>query len=173
VTGEHITVPAGATEFTYACQLPPWMETARTCRVCVMGTATVKDDDGSEHRVSFGSVHQNEQMVAVVGPGRLALELDRAAVAPTTGGMAVVALRIRRDKDLAGPVRIELIAPPHVTGIAAEPVTIPAGADAGQLAIRVGASRSINMPLIVRATLAHGDQREVAEAKLEVIGDLD
>ncbi|MCE9532273.1 MAG: hypothetical protein K8T89_14305, partial [Planctomycetes bacterium] len=37
-----ITIPADKNEFEYFIQLPSWMETGRPCRVCVMGTATVK-----------------------------------------------------------------------------------------------------------------------------------
>src|SRR5207249_3938949 len=43
VTGPVITLAPGQTEFEYPALLPPWMEMGRTCRVCVMATATVKD----------------------------------------------------------------------------------------------------------------------------------
>ncbi|HEX3315232.1 MAG TPA: PPC domain-containing protein, partial [Gemmataceae bacterium] len=66
VIGPAIVVPADKSEFVYEAYLPPWMELGRTCRVCVMGTATVKDE-GREHRVVFTSTNQNEQLVAVVG----------------------------------------------------------------------------------------------------------
>ena len=55
-------VPAGVAEFVYAAYMPPWMETGRTSRTCVMGVAILKEPDGSEHRVSFSSVNQNEQL---------------------------------------------------------------------------------------------------------------
>src|SRR5262249_57824650 len=66
VTGPVLTVPTGASEFDYSIQLPPWMETGRTCRVCVMATGVVKDMDGSEHTVSFSSIQPNEQIILVV-----------------------------------------------------------------------------------------------------------
>src|SRR5262249_45618479 len=59
VTGPALTVPACATEFTYAIQLAPWMETGRTCRVCVMGSAVLRDADGTEHTVSYTSTAVN------------------------------------------------------------------------------------------------------------------
>src|ERR1700757_3008104 len=36
VMGPTIIVPAAASEFTYPVYLPPWMETGRTSRTCVM-----------------------------------------------------------------------------------------------------------------------------------------
>src|SRR5260370_41453653 len=64
VTGPTITVPAGASEFDYPVQLPPWMETGRTCRVCVQAFGVVKDANGTEQVVRFSSVQHNDQHVA-------------------------------------------------------------------------------------------------------------
>src|SRR6185503_5359465 len=41
VEGSTIIVPAGISEFTYSAYLPPWMETGRTCRVCVQGVGVL------------------------------------------------------------------------------------------------------------------------------------
>src|SRR5262249_58233701 len=60
--GPPVVVPAGATEFEFALQLPPWMEIGRTCRVCVMGEAVVAEG-GTEHVVSYTSAEQNEQII--------------------------------------------------------------------------------------------------------------
>jgi hypothetical protein len=170
VTGPTITVPAGATEFTYTVQLPPWMETGRTCRVCVMGVAVVKDKDGSEHVVSFSSVNQNEQLVAVVGPGKLALDAERTALTVTPGKQAVLALSVKRAADLKGAVELELIVPPHIRGVKAEAASIAAGKDRGELRIVcTGECQGpLNMPLTVRATVMHKGQRVVAEIKVDV-----
>ena len=48
ITGPSITVPAGASAFEYAVWLPPWMETGRTARACVMAVGTIRDEDGNE-----------------------------------------------------------------------------------------------------------------------------
>jgi hypothetical protein len=170
VTGPTITVPAGATEFTYTAYLPPWMETGRTCRVCVMGVATVKDKDGGTHRVSFSSVNQNEQLVAVVGPGQLALELDRTSFAARPGATLKIAARVKRGLGIDGPVAIELDVPDHLRGVRAEPCTIPAGGERGELVIRCADALPgpFNMPLTVRATLRrHGDP-VTAEVPIDV-----
>jgi hypothetical protein len=170
VTGPTIIVPAGVSEFTYTVQLPPWMETGRTCRVCVMGVATIKDKDGSEHRVSFSSVHQNEQLVAVVGPGKLSLAADRTSVIVSPNKPAVLKLSVNRAADLKGPVQLELILPAHVRGVKAEPATIAAGKDFGELRIVCTDEfrGALNMPLTVRATVLDNGQAIVAEAKIDV-----
>src|SRR5262249_41214369 len=85
VTGPTITVPAGVSEFDYPVQLPPWMETGRPCRVCVMGVGVVKDSDGSAHTVSFSSVQPNEQIIVVIEPERLGLKAAKTSIAAGPG----------------------------------------------------------------------------------------
>jgi hypothetical protein len=170
VLGPVITVPAGKSEFVYEAYLPPWMEMGRTCRVCVMGTATVKDGD-HEHRVTFSSTGQNEQLVAVVGPGHLAMELGRAEVAGRIGDTVNVPVRVKRDLGWTGSVRVELVTT-SLAGVEATPITIAADQDRGTLAVKMTAlGRSISSPPIVRATLVRDGRRIVAEAKLEAIVD--
>jgi hypothetical protein len=169
VTGPTIMVPAGVNQFTYVAQLPPWMELGRTCRVCVMGVAIVKDKDGSEHRVSFSSVNQNEQLVAVVGPGKLALRAGRTSLTVSPGKTATLALTVTRADELRGPVKLELVLPEHIRCLKAEPVSIPEGQDRGELHI-VATDKcrgTFNMPLVVRATLMHQGQPLVAEVKID------
>jgi hypothetical protein len=171
VTGPTITVPAGATAFSYPVYLPPWMETGRTCRVCVMGAAVIKDFDGSEHAVTFSSVAQNEQLVAVIEPGRLGVELGRESVAAEPGKAEALLVRVSRSKGLNGAAKVELILPRHVRGVTAEPVQIPADRDTGVLRIRFadGALGPFNMPLVVRATVLEGGRPVIGEAKVELV----
>jgi hypothetical protein len=169
VTGPTIQVPAGVCEFTYTVHLPPWMELGRTSRTCVMGVATVKDKDGSEHRVSFSSVNQNEQLVAVVGPGKLAIDVQRTSLTVAPGKKAKLTVSVKRAADLQGPVRLEWVVPAHIRGLKAEPSEIAAGTDHGELCIMGSdACPLLNMPLTVRATVMHHGQAIVAEAKVDV-----
>lgn len=169
VVGQTITIPAGVSEFTYEATLPPWMETGRTCRVCVMGVGIIKDKDGSEHRVSFSSVNQNEQLVAVVGPGKLSLELDRASFTFNAKENVAVPVRIKRGNEVKGPVTLELIVPGHIRGLKEQPAVIAADQDRGQLVINPGAATGpFNMPLVVRATLMVDGRPIVAEGKIEL-----
>ncbi|MCI0680843.1 MAG: PPC domain-containing protein [Gemmataceae bacterium] len=170
VTGPTIVVPAGVSEFTYAAMFPPWMDQGRTSRTCVMGVGVVKDKDKSEHRVCFSSVNQNEQLVAVVGPGQLALELERTSCAAAPGQPAAIPLRVKRAMNMPGAVKVELIAPAHIRGVTATPVTLAADQDRGQLTLQFAAKLDgpFNMPLTVRATLMHDHRPVIAEQKLDV-----
>jgi hypothetical protein len=170
VTGPTIVVPAGAEEFTYAALLPPWMETGRTCRVCVMGIGVIKEPDGSAQRVSFSSVNQNEQLVAVVGPGKLALELAKTSFTARPGQSIPVGVRVKRALGVEGPVTLELVAPAHIHGLVAAQATIPAAQEQGDLTIRCAATLAgpMNMPLTVRATLMHNGEPLTAEVKVDI-----
>ncbi|HZT82208.1 MAG TPA: PPC domain-containing protein, partial [Gemmataceae bacterium] len=170
VTGPTITVPAGATEFEYPVYLPPWMETGRTSRTCVMAVGVVKDHDGSEHVVSFSSVQQNEQIVAVVEPGRLDVSAERASVAVTPGGSLTLPVRVARGKGLRGEAKVELVLAPHIRGVSAEPVVIPADRTDGVLTLRFAKELRgpFNMPAVIRATITDRSGPVVAEVKLEL-----
>ncbi len=170
VTGPTIVVPADADEFTYAAFLPPWMETGRTCRVCVMGVGVIKEPDGSAHRVSFSSVNQNEQLVAVVGPGKIALELAKTSFIARPGQTFPVAVCVKRGQGLTGPITLDLVAPTHMQGLAATPATIAADRDQGELTIRCAEPMvgPLNMPVTVRATLLHNSEPLTAEVKIDV-----
>ncbi len=172
VTGPTVIVPADKSEFVYEAFLPPWMEMGRTCRVCVMGAGTIKDGD-RDHRVVFSSTNPNEQLVAVVGPGHLAVELGRASVAVRPGQTVEIPIRVKRGVDWKGPVTVSLIAPRHIQGIDATSVIIPADADRGTLTLRIGPNptAAITMPLTVRATLSQSQQRLVADTPLELSVD--
>lgn len=170
VTGPTVIVPPGATEFTYVATLPPWMETGRTCRVCVMGVGTVKEADGRLHRVSFSSVNQNEQLVAIVNPGRLALDAARTSFTAVPGQALAVPVRVKRGEGLRGAVRLALIVPAHLKGLSAEPVMLAADRDEGRLLIRCASTLPgpFNMPVVLRATLTQDGARHVAEVKIDI-----
>jgi hypothetical protein len=170
VTGPVVVVPPGQSEVEYPAFLPPWMEMGRTCRVCVMAVGKVKDADGREHAVSFSSVDQNQQMIVVVGPGRLDLELGRLSVRAEPGGVVRVPVKVSRGTDLSGPVKVEVVVPEHWTGVTAEAVTVAAGEQAGEVVLRFARECGpFNMPLTLRATAEAKTTPVTAEAKLEVV----
>jgi hypothetical protein len=168
VTGPVVVVPPGETEFEYPALLPPWMEMGRTCRVCVMAVGTVKDADGSEHTVSFSSVEQNQQMIVVVGPGRLDLTLGKGSV--LAAGEVRVPVTVSRGEGVSGPVTVEAVIPAHWKGVTAAALTIPVGATTGELALKFGPDAGpFNVPLTIRATASGGNTPVTAEAKLDVV----
>jgi len=171
VTGPVLIVPPGQTEVEYPASLPPWMELGRTCRVCVMAVAKVKDLDGTEHSVSFSSVGQNQQMIVVVGPGRLDVFLEKLTVRAEAGTEVRVPVKVTRDRLLSGPVTVEAVIADHWTGLTAAKLSIPEDKSVGELILKFapGECGPFNMPLIVRATLDAKSTPVVAEAKLELV----
>jgi hypothetical protein len=173
VAGPTITVPAGVSEFSYPIFLPPWMETGRTSRTCVMAVGVIKDNDGSEHTVSFSSVQQNEQVVVVIEPGRLGVEVDRHSLAVAPGKTVNLPVRVLRGKSLKGPAKVEVEVAAHLHGIRADPVLAPAERSTATLVIRFASDVKgpFNVPLTVRVTVMEKDNPVVGEAKVELRRD--
>jgi hypothetical protein len=170
VTGPTITVPGGASEFDYAVSLPPWMELGRTSRSNLMMVGEVSDAAGKKHKVSFSTVDQNEQLIALVSPSPLRLSLDKSAIACQAGSQLVVPIHLHRQVGLAGPCRLELVVPEHMRDVAAGPVTVAAGSDAGELKIDLGPHPGpLNMPLLIRGQTERDGEPVVAEVKLELL----
>jgi hypothetical protein len=170
VTGPTITIPAGVSEFTYPISLPPWMELGRTSRVVLMATGEVDDGSGRRHKVTFTSGDQNNQMVNLVSPSPLRIALDRGTAAATAGKTTPVVVRIRRDRALRAAVRLEIVPPPHLRGVSAAPVIVPANQEAGELALAFGESPGpFTAPLLIRATAERAGDPLVAEASLELV----
>jgi hypothetical protein len=170
VTGPVLTIPPGESEFDYPATLPAWMETGRTSRSVVMAIGALEDPDGTIHEVSTTSPQADLQIIAVVEPGRLAVELGCSSVGASPGGTSSVPVRIVRGKGLRGAAKLELIVPSHLSAIAADPVDVAADQSAATLRIAFAAlPETINMPVIIRATIVDQGDPVVAEAKLEIV----
>lgn len=166
VTGPTLVVPPEKNEFDYPITLPPWMETGRTCRVCIMAVGEIKDRDGRAHEVSFSSTEQHMQMIAVVEPGRLGLELDRTSVRAETGKSVALPFRVQRGDGLKGAARIEVLPAP---GVAADAVTVADGKSEGVLTLRFGAGVRPGTA-VVRVTITEQGRPVTAEARVEFVG---
>ena len=171
VTGPVLIIPPGQTEFEYPAFLPPWMELGRTCRVCVMATANVKDPvDGREHIVSFSSTEQNQQMIVVVAPGRLDLDVEKTSLRAQPGGEARLTVKVSRSKNLRGEVKVEVVFPEHWKGLTAAPLAIPSTTDTGEIVLKFAKDCGpLNAPLVIRATATTSSTPVVAEAKVEIV----
>ncbi|HVX16341.1 MAG TPA: hypothetical protein VHC22_34465 [Pirellulales bacterium] len=170
VTGPLVTVPAGASECDYPVFLPPWMELGRTSRSVVMAVGVVVDSDGSQHTVSFTSQNQNEQIVALVGPGEMSVQASRTSLACLPNTQAELRVRIARGVAQRQPAKLELVLPPHVRGISAEPVIVPGDGDEGVLKICCGPEFGpLNMPAKIRAIIERDDRPVVAETALDLV----
>jgi hypothetical protein len=172
VRGNTIEVPSGVAEFDYPVFFPPWMEIGRTSRTVVMAVGEVADADGSRHKISFTSANQSEQIVALVDPGQLSIELDRQTAVAAPGETANLSIQIGRGQGVGVPVKVELIVADHIHGVSAEPITLLPDQTAGTLTLRFAAGRPgpFNMPLLVRATALKAENDPVvAETKLEIV----
>ena len=151
VTGDKIIVPSGESEFDYTVSLPPWMEIGRTSRFCLMGSAFVEDQAGTKHRVSFSSHAQDDQVIVLVDPVRISLQLPSSTFVVNRGGC------------LSGDIRIHVSAPPHLKGWSAPPFVIAANDDASLLKLHVvqNSSDVFNAPLIVHAEMEDADGKPV------------
>jgi hypothetical protein len=169
VTGPTLTIPAGVNEFEYPVTLPPWMETGRTSRSCVLAVATLKEG-AAEYEVGYTSEAQNDQVIAVVETGLLGLECARTSIPAAPGRRVELPMKVSRGKGLTGPVKIELVLPEHVHDLSAEPLVIPADQARGVLVLRFGSAPGpFTMPAVVRASLTAASGPVTAEARVEVV----
>jgi hypothetical protein len=172
VSGPKIVVPPGAMEFEYTAYLPPFMELGRTSRTIVMAVGEVQGPDGKKHKVSYTTNNQNEQLVCILNAGLIQLVPERASLAAIPGEGVQLAVEIKRDRTLTAPLKLELVVPPHIKDVAADPVEVAPGQEKATLVLRFGKSPGpFNMPLLLRATAVQGNNPFVGEAPLEVVLD--
>lgn len=171
VTGQKVIVPPGESEFDYTVSLPPWMEIGRTSRFCLMGSAFVTDGSGTRHRVSFSSHAQDDQVIVLVDPVRISLQLPTSTFVVKRGGSIRIPVKIQRGTGLAGAVRIHVSSPPHLKGWSVEPIVVAADEDSGMLSLRVDqkSSHTFNSPLVVNAVLKDANGKPIrTESRISI-----
>lgn len=169
VTGPLVHVSPGESSCYYPVFFPPWMEIGRTSRSNVMAVGEIVDTDGSRHKVAFSSQLQNEQIVALIDPCPLGMQVEVTSLTAAPGGAMELPVRVQRSRDVTGPVKLELIVPKHISGVSAEPVTIEEGQERGVLKVNFGPnSGPFNMPLVARVSAVYRNGPVVNEAKISV-----
>ena len=171
VTGQKVIVPPSESEFDYTVSLPPWMEIGRTSRFCLMGSAFVTDGSGTRHRVSFSSHAQDDQVIVLVDPVRISLQLPTSTFVVKRGGSIRIPVKIQRGTGLAGAVRIHVSSPPHLKGWSVEPIVVAADEDSGMLSLRVDqkSSHTFNSPLVVNAVLKDANGKPIrTESRISI-----
>ncbi|MFO1044416.1 MAG: hypothetical protein U0941_21805 [Planctomycetaceae bacterium] len=172
VHASSVVVPAGQSDFEFAVNLPPWMEIGRTCRSTLAVVGKVSDSDGTQHTVSYSSNDQNNQMIALVDPGRFAVQLPRSTLSVKPGRTVELPIRLQRAPGLSKSVSIEVIASAPIQGVSAKPLEIAADATQGNLTLILAdqlAGLSVH-PIVLRATTK--DERGlpvIAESSLQLI----
>jgi hypothetical protein len=170
VAGPVLTIPPESSEFEYPLALPPWMELGRTTRSNLMLTGEVKDAAGQPHKVCYSTNEQNQQMIGLVTAAPLRISLDRNSYGIQPNRTLTIAATIKRDASITSPVKLELVVPRHMTGIAADPVEAAADADQATLTVRLGPTPGpLNMPLLLRATAHRNGDPIIAESPVELV----
>jgi hypothetical protein len=170
VTGPTIVVPPEASEFDYTVTLPPWMELGRTSRTNLMLTGEVTDAAGVKHKVSYSTVEQNEQLIALVSPAPLRLGVSTSAIPFAPNSELIVNVQVFRDKALDADVKLELVLPPHVRDVSADSIAVPRDKSSAELRFKLGPSPGpFTQPLIIRGIAEHRSGPISAETSVELI----
>ena len=169
VTGPKFIVPGDKNEFEYPITLPSWMDAGRTCRVCVMGTGTVKDADGTAHVITYSSREQNDQIIAVVEPERLGMRIERGTVLAQPGSTVELKIEVRRGEGLKGAANVEVIVPRGIKGVSAAVLRVDGENGTLKVQFEKDAKGPFPMPLTIRTTVMDGDKPVTAERALELV----
>jgi hypothetical protein len=190
----EFTIEPGAARIEYPIFVPEWMETTKTSRMILNGTARVADPKGNVRTL----VQRMELRIGVLPQGAL-LKVTHAAVEPVVqaGGEVEIPVLVSRAPELRESVRVDIrpadgahpadgtsaspaltivsgkpmspVAAPSVEKLEAAPVELPVGEDTARLKIRVPADtphRGQREWIIRAATLRDGRWPVVSEATL-------
>jgi hypothetical protein len=149
------------------------MEIGRTSRSVVMATGIIREPDGSEHEVGFSSPNADLQVISVIGPGLLGLEVLRSSVSAAPGKVLEVPIKIARAKQLDGPVRIQLALTKTIRGISADSLVLSKGQDTGRLRIVCDATLALppRASMVIHATALFAGDPVTAEATVIVVAE--
>lgn len=166
-----MVIPPGADSFDYQVALAPEMELGRTSRAVIMLTAVVKDFDGSEHVVSFSNGDSNNQFVCVATAPLLIVGLDETTLLARAGQTEDLPVHVNRAPALLGqPVKIELLTPPQLHQVQADPITLAPSESQGILRIRFGPHPGpFTLPATLRATAPGPIDPSIAEVRIELV----
>lgn len=170
VAAQRQTVPPGSSEFEFEVSLPPWMELGRTSRSQLMVVGELSDSAGKKHKVSYTTNNQNEQLIALVSPGPLRVSPERASFAIRQKTEIIIPLQIQCDRTVEKPLKIELIVPDHMQGLAAATIEAKPQDQTAKLLLRCGETPGpLNMPLTIRATSERDGKPVVSETPLTLL----
>ncbi len=117
-------------------------------------------------------VQPSTALALTVLPKQVAtLSVNNANPTVKLGNQVEVLVKVARQYDYAGDFKVQLVLPPGVQGVAADPVVIPAGKDEAKLLLRVPANVPVGnrQNLIVRAVATvHTNVALTHETKINV-----
>lgn len=165
------TINAGA-EGEVKLQVPP-QTTPGVYNLVLRGTAQVpftRDPKGANRQNVV--LAQEAPPVRLVVYGTVAeLALAQTSLTAKPNDKVPITVRVKRLYGYTGPFNVQLVLPPGVQGLTAQPVQIPANANEAQLLVQVAGNLKpgMTLPAIVRATAAFPNNVNLNhEAKFEV-----
>ncbi|GBD35813.1 hypothetical protein HRbin36_00928 [bacterium HR36] len=153
-------------------QVPP-QATPGTYNLVLQGRSQVpfsRDPKGANRQNVV--VTQEAPPIKVVVYGTVAeLALEPGTLSAKPNDKVPVTVRIKRLHNYTGPLNVQLVLPPGVQGLAAQPVQIPANVNEAKLILQIAGNLKpgMTLPAIVRATANLPNNVNLNhEAKLEV-----
>jgi hypothetical protein len=94
-------------------------------------------DPKAKQKPNVNVVESSAPVQLTILPKQVAnLSLDNGNPTVKVGAQQAVTVRVARQFDYAGEFKVELVLPPNVQGVSAEPVTIPPGQNQAKLMLR-------------------------------------
>lgn len=150
LASDEFVVPADAKRIEYPIFVPEWMETTKTSRMILNGSAQVPDPKGTmrtllqRQELRFGILPEGALMKLTHGAGE---------VKATAGSDLTVPLQLSLASELREAIQISIVPTPAQKGLlTAEPMTLAAGQKDSKLAIRIaGDAPAGEQELTIRA----------------------
>lgn len=174
LTAGSIVVPPGVSEFDYPVQIPPWTMLGRTGRAVIVATGTVVESDGGEHKVNFSTHNDDDQIVVQASPPLLTIDTAQKSIVARPGTAVAVPVKIGRNPDLQSSiVKIDVVAPEHLSLLKSLACEVPCGQEEGELVLRFPdqVSESANARLIIRASATFKGKAVIAEVPINVVAE--
>lgn len=124
ITAAVTTVAGNQNRVEFPCFMPEWLETDRTTRMVVLGTALQKDPQGNQRYLTQLA---NARVTMILEGALMKLAHAGPAVVLQPGDQTKLTLSLSRSAKLSGPIRLELIPPSPIEDlIHSKPKTNPA-----------------------------------------------
>jgi hypothetical protein len=150
---QAVTIPAGKDTATAEIAVPANVVPG-TYNLVLVCTASVpfNKDASAKQKPETASVLPSSPLTLTVLPKQVAtLSVNNANPTLKAGAQAELIVKVARQFDFTGEFKVQLVAPPGVQGVSAQPVVIPAGKDEAKLVLQAAANAApgnrANLPI--------------------------
>ncbi|MDP6445240.1 MAG: hypothetical protein QGG36_10120 [Pirellulaceae bacterium] len=170
IRGPIVTVKPGENRALYPSFMPEWLETDRTTRMAVLGSAQVADGAGRERHVMIGA---DARITMILEGALLKVKYAGPELTVQPGRSFSIPIAISRSVKLTEPVKVELKVPAALAGlVVADPVMLDGDAVDGLLKVTTMANAGEMLgdwKLLVKATALEGGRWPiVSQTEVEV-----